>query len=94
MARVKEVVDMAIDEGMYVILNIHHDVSESYYYPTSEYLDSSLHYVSSVWKQIAEEFAEYDEHLIYETLNEPRMVGSCHPHFTDCKVLPRNMIVP
>ena len=76
MARVKEVVDMAIDEGMYVILNIHHDVNESYYYPTSEYLDSSLHYVSSVWKQIAEEFAEYDEHLIYETLNEPRMVGS------------------
>ncbi len=71
MARVKEVVDMAIDEGMYVILNVHHDVDTAYYYPTTEHLDTSKHYLSCVWKQIAEKFADYDEHLIFETLNEP-----------------------
>ena len=83
MARVKEVVDMAINEGLYVILNIHHDVDAAYYYPTAEHLDTSKHYVSSVWKQIAEKFADYDEHLIFETLNEPRMIGSNYEWWID-----------
>lgn len=78
MNRVKEVVDMVIDEGMYVILNVHHDVDAAYYYPTSEHLETSKHYLSCVWTQIAEKFADYDEHLIFETLNEPRMVGSTY----------------
>lgn len=90
MARVQEVVDLALGEGMYVILNIHHDVSEDYYYPTSEHLESSVYYVSCIWQQIAERFSEYDEHLIFETLNEPRMVGSTYewwinPNDESCK---------
>lgn len=76
MARVQEVVDMAIDEGLYVILNIHHDNSTDFMYPTSEYLEQSKNYVTCVWEQVAARFADYDEHLIFETLNEPRMVGT------------------
>ena len=83
MARVKEVVDMAINEGMYVILNVHHDVDTASYYPTTEHLDTSKHYLSCVWKQIAEKFADYDEHLIFETLNEPRMIGSNYEWWID-----------
>ncbi|MDE7298619.1 MAG: glycoside hydrolase family 5 protein [Lachnospiraceae bacterium] len=75
-ARVQEVVDMALDEGMYVILNIHHDNSTEFMYPTTEYLEQSTHYVTCVWEQIAARFADYDDHLIFETLNEPRMVGT------------------
>lgn len=75
-ARVQEVVDMAIDEGFYVILNIHHDNTTDYMYPTSEYLDQSKHYVKCIWEQLAERFGDYDNHLIFESLNEPRMVGT------------------
>lgn len=75
MARVNEVVDYCIDQDMYVILNIHHDNSEKYMYPDKEHLDQSLKYVTSIWSQIAERFQGYDDKLLFESLNEPRLVG-------------------
>lgn len=75
-ARVQEVVDWALEEGMYVILNTHHDVGANYYYPDDAHRETSLHYVECVWSQIAERFRDYDEHLIFESLNEPRLVGT------------------
>ena len=76
MARVQEVADWALAEDMYVIINIHHDNSKEFFYPTSEYYDQSVKYITAIWKQIAERFQDYDNHLIFETLNEPRMVGT------------------
>lgn len=81
--RVQEVIDYVMDNGMYAIINIHHDMSEEFIYPTSEYLDQSSHYVECIWTQIAERFSDYDEHLIFESLNEPRMVGSTHEWWLD-----------
>lgn len=73
--RVQQVVDWAINAGLYVIINIHHDNSANWYYPdTSHYQKSSL-YVSRIWKQIALRFRNYDEHLVFEILNEPRLTG-------------------
>ena len=89
MARVKEVVDYAYNQGMYVILNVHHD---NYSTSTSDGLGSSSvygyaittdttlqtkskNYLNKVWTQIATTFASYDEKLIFEVLNEPRTVG-------------------
>lgn len=74
--RVQEVMDYAIDNDMYVILNIHHDNSEAYMFPDSEHLAQSTEYIKAIWTQLAERFAEYDEHLIFEGMNEPRLVGS------------------
>ena len=76
MARVKEVVDYCIDNDMYVILNIHHDTSTSYYYPDEAHKTQSVKFVTSIWSQVAKEFKDYDQHLIFETLNEPRLVGT------------------
>ena len=76
LARVKEVIDYARDDGMYVILNIHHDNEYEYMFPDYNHLESSKKYVGTIWKQLAEYFKNYDEHLIFETLNEPRLVGS------------------
>lgn len=81
MARVKEIVDYCIDNDMYVILNTHHDTASAgaagaYYYPSNTYLSSSNAYLESVWTQIANEFKDYDYHLVFETLNEPRLVGT------------------
>lgn len=74
--RVQEVVDYAYDNGMYVILNIHHDNSESFMYPDSAHLEQSVKYVTTVWEQLCRRFGDYDEHLIFECMNEPRLVGT------------------
>lgn len=83
MNRVQEVVDYGIDNNMYVIINIHHDNSTDYMYPSGEYLEQSKAYVSAVWTQVAERFADYDEHLIMEGLNEPRLVGTNNEWWLD-----------
>lgn len=70
MARVKEVVDYGIDNDMYVILNTHH---EEWYFPTEENKEDDIKQLTALWSQIAEEFKNYDEHLIFEGLNEPRL---------------------
>ena len=86
LARVKTIVDWAIADDMYVILNVHHDN-----YSTSDLssyagfaisTDSTIQtkskaYLKAVWTQIATEFNDdYDEKLIFEVLNEPRAVGT------------------
>lgn len=74
--RVKEVVDYCISNDMYVILNIHHDTSTNYYYPSSTYKTQSVKFVKSIWTQVAKYFKDYDQHLVFETLNEPRLTGT------------------
>ena len=82
LARVKEVVDYCYKNDMYVILNIHHDTKSSAsasgagYYPRSSAYSSSEKFVTSVWSQVAEYFKDYDYHHIFETLNEPRLIGT------------------
>ena len=84
LARVKEVVDYCYKNDMYVILNIHHDTKSSAsasgagYYPRSSAYSSSEKFVTSVWSQVAEYFKDYDYHLIFETLNEPRLIGTSY----------------
>lgn len=92
MARVKEVVDWAIDDGMYVILNTHHDNWGKNttvprcggYYPTSANYEESSRYAVNVWAQISQAFNNgYDEHLVFETFNEPRLCGTNHEWWFD-----------
>lgn len=73
--RVQEVVDYAINDGMYVILNTHHDVYPEFYYPSNEHYETSSKYIKSIWTQLSERFKDYDEHLIFESMNEPRLKG-------------------
>ena len=77
MSRVKEVVDYCIANDMYVILNTHHDINNDYcfYVPNNANKSRSEAYFKSVWTQIGNEFKDYDYHLVFETMNEPRLVG-------------------
>ena len=75
-ARVKEVVGYCLKNDMFVILNIHHDNNTTYFFPSYQYLEQSETYVREIWTQVAAAFADYDQHLIFETLNEPRLVGT------------------
>ncbi len=90
MARVKTVVDWAYNAGYYVILNEHHSVYDDMNSPLG-YSDGyivrnnktdiaeSKRFLKAIWTQIGQAFnGSYDEHLIFETLNEPR--NSSHDH--------------
>ena len=73
MARVKEVVDYVIDNGMYCILNVHHDTgagSTHWLHASSTVYNQYKERYEDLWKQIAEEFKNYDEHLLFEGYNE------------------------
>lgn len=73
--RVQEVVDYAIEDGMYVILNTHHDVYPEFYYPSSEHYETAEKYIKTIWMQLSERFSGYSDHLIFESMNEPRLRG-------------------
>ena len=73
MARVREVVGYVLDEGMYCILNVHHDTGTA----TTAWLRADRQVYSSVreryislWNQIATEFESYGERLLFESFNE------------------------
>ncbi len=74
MERVAEVVDYALESGMYAVLNTHHD-DVDWLIPDSEHEEQSIAMIKKVWGQIARRFAQYDERLIFETMNEPRIIG-------------------
>ena len=88
MARVKQVVDWSINAGYYVILNEHHSVHDNMNSPLKHcegYIvnakdeKESKAFLEAIWKQISEIFNDdYDEHLIFETMNEPRNTGHQH----------------
>ena len=69
LARVQEIVDYAYDLDMYVILNMHH---EEWCQPYPDKEAEIAEKLSASWTQIAERFKDYDEHLIFEGMNEPR----------------------
>ncbi len=82
MARAEEIVGWALDAGLYVIINSHHDTAVlskvSYgqgYYPNYDSRGESINFLTRVWEQVAEAFKEYDGHLIFELMNEPRLRG-------------------
>ena len=74
MNRVQQVVDWALDAGLHVMINAHHDswqwISAM---PTNH--DVVLIRFTAVWTQIAERFAGYPNTLMFESVNEPQFAG-------------------
>ena len=75
LARVKEVVDYAYELDMYIILNLHHESWLNTSKLSSDYEEIGVK-LAAVWNQIADYFADYDQHLIFEGMNEPRLAGT------------------
>ena len=78
MNRVQEVVDYVLNAGCYCILNVQHDNGAGngrtdggawLYADIDDYPTLTVRY-QKLWKQIAEHFKDYDEHLIFESFNE------------------------
>ncbi|MBP1544889.1 MAG: cellulase family glycosylhydrolase, partial [Oscillospiraceae bacterium] len=70
--RVEEIVDYCVSLGMYAIINIHHDGAEQtgWLRVASDDIDAVHEKFECVWRNIAERFKDYDEHLIFESMNE------------------------
>lgn len=73
--RVNKVVDWALNAGLKVIINTHHD--DAFWLITDiEHKESSKEILTKIWSQLCVRFASYDENLIFETMNEPRVFGA------------------
>lgn len=68
MARVTEVVNWALDSDMYVIVNLHWDGGWIDKLPEDH--DQVMEKYEAIWVQIADNFKEYGDHLIFESQNE------------------------
>lgn len=58
---------------MYVIIDVHHD--NSWIKPMASEAQESADRLSTLWTQVANFFQDYNDSLIFETLNEPRIEG-------------------
>lgn len=75
MDRVNEVVDDILAQGMYAILNVQHD-DQDWLIADEQNEARATATLASVWTQIAARFADYGERLVFDVMNEPRVVGS------------------
>lgn len=63
--RIKFVVDKALAEKLYVVINMHHHDA------IFQNPDAEKTKFLSQWKQISEYFKDYDNRLVFEVMNEP-----------------------
>ncbi|MBG0562997.1 cellulase family glycosylhydrolase [Actinoplanes aureus] len=72
--RVKEVVGWALDDGFYVMLNIHHDSWQWINSMPSDH-DTVLARYNAIWTQVAAAFRDASPRLVLESVNEPQFNG-------------------
>ncbi len=70
---VEAIVKHVLDNGMYAILNTHHD---DWIVPVYDKESEISDRLKKVWTQIANRFKDYNDYLIFETMNEPRIKDS------------------
>jgi len=71
LARVKQVADWALSDGLYVVINVHHDSWEWISAMTTDH-DNVLARFDALWTQIAAEFKGEPRKLLLESVNEPQ----------------------
>lgn len=76
MARVHQVVDYVIDNGLYCVLNVHHDTGaggtdfKHWIQASEDNFTQNRARFEKLWQQIAEEFKDYGKELVFEGYNE------------------------
>ncbi|MCI9078762.1 MAG: cellulase family glycosylhydrolase [Lachnospiraceae bacterium] len=72
--RVQQVVDMCINNGFYVILNMHGDgyntIEGGWLLCNGQDQETIRKKYAACWQQIANRFKDYDHHLVFESMNE------------------------
>ncbi|HOE07832.1 MAG TPA: glycoside hydrolase family 5 protein [Treponemataceae bacterium] len=74
LSRIKEVVDMAIDADLYCMIDLHGDgyytIKNSWLLCAEEKQEKIIEKYRAVWSQIALTFRDYDESVLFESMNE------------------------
>ena len=76
MAKVKETVDWVLANDMYCIINIHHDTGakeddkDKWLFASTDNYDKNHELYAKLWTQIANEFKDYPQTLLFESFNE------------------------
>ncbi|HIR88932.1 MAG TPA: glycoside hydrolase family 5 protein [Candidatus Fimimorpha faecalis] len=69
--RIEEVVNYVLNNGMYCIINLHHDTGNNAWIKADmDTIDENASRVQNLWAQIAEKFIQYDQKLVFEGFNE------------------------
>ncbi|MEV0273900.1 cellulase family glycosylhydrolase [Hamadaea sp. NPDC050747] len=75
LARVQEVVGWALAEGLYVLINVHHDSWQWVMTMPTDH-DAVLARFTAIWTQVAQAFRDASPRLLFESVNEPFFNGS------------------
>lgn len=75
LTRVKQVVDWALADGLYVDLNLHHDSWEWVAAMPTDH-DAVLARYNATWTQIAATFRDEPKKLVFESINEPSFTNA------------------
>lgn len=75
MNRVREVVDLALADDFYVLINLHHD-SWEWIRDLSTDHDGVLARYTATWTQIAAAFRDAPAKLLFESVNEPQFTNT------------------
>ncbi|MFD7658214.1 cellulase family glycosylhydrolase [Actinosynnema sp. NPDC059797] len=75
LGRVRDIVNWSLDEGLHVLVNLHHDSWQWINtYPTDR-ANVSARY-RALWTQIATAFRDHSSKLVFESINEPQFAGT------------------
>jgi len=89
MTRVKEVVNLITKQDFYCIINIHYDGIIGYWLNEGiKVKDKFL----NLWSQIANEFKNYDQHLIFESMNDIEYKSNDNFNYLDLLSLTQSFV--
>jgi hypothetical protein len=75
LARVRQIVDWSLAEGLYVMINLHHDSWQWINtYPSDR--TNVMNRYTALWTQIATAFRDHSAKLVFESINEPQFTGT------------------
>ncbi|MFC4403009.1 cellulase family glycosylhydrolase [Gracilibacillus xinjiangensis] len=74
--RIDQTVRWALEEGLYVMINVHHDSWLWIETGMQENHDQTVTRFNAIWRQLADHFKDYSTNLMFESINEPRFSGT------------------
>ncbi|WP_208589873.1 cellulase family glycosylhydrolase [Gracilibacillus suaedae] len=74
--RVDQTVQWALEEDLYVMINIHHDSWIWIESGMQENHDQTVERFNAIWTQLADRFKDDSTKLMFESINEPRFLGT------------------
>lgn len=76
LSRLDQAIQWSLDEGLYVMINVHHDSWIWLESGMQQNHDESLARFEAIWTQLADRYKDYTTKLMFESINEPRFWGS------------------